>query len=375
MTRRSRRVLAALLGLLITMVLPATPARADSVREAEWQLGFLDLARVHQISQGDGVTVAVLDSGVNGNHPDLAGNVLQGVNVFPGHPGNGWEDADPHGTAMAGLIAGHGHGANDGVLGVAPRAKVFPVLLDAGLTKGNASELAAGIDQAVQRGAQVISMSTGVPGGSSELRAAVERAEQANVVLIAATGNLPEDQDGVAWPARYSGVVAVGAVDRNGVHAAISVTGPQIMISAPGVDVVSTSSGNGYQKGTGTSDATAIVAGVVALIRSKYPNLSATEVIHRLTATARDAGTPGRDPEYGYGIVNPYAALTADVPTRSPSAPATQPSSASPTAPHKAPGNGGRTGLIVLVALVAIGFFATIWLRRAAARYRRSLDR
>ena len=112
---------------------------------------------------------------------------------------------------------------------------------------------------------------------------------------------------------------------------------------------------------------------MVALIRSKYPNLSATEVIHRLTATARDAGTPGRDPEYGYGIVNPYAALTADVPTQSPSAPTSGPPTASPTAPARAPGKSNRNGIIVLVVLIALGAVATFWIRRAARRYRRRL--
>ena len=359
-------------GLVCALVAPAGPAHADAVRDAQWHLTYLDIAKVQRITEGDGVVVALVDSGVNGNHPDLVGNVLPGISVLPEHPGNGWEDTDVHGTAMAGLIVGHGR-QSTGVLGIAPRTRLLPVQVDSGTQLGGADVIAAGIDAAVQHGARVVSVSLGVPGGSVELRSAVERAQRADVVIVASVGNRPESLT-MDWPARYDGVVAVAAVDRNGNHPEFSISGPQVTISAPGVDIETTGQGNGTGIGTGTSDATAIVAGVIALIRSKYPNLSATEVIHRLTATARDAGTPGRDPEYGYGIVNPYAALTADVPTQSPSAPATQPSSASPTAPHKAPGNGGRTGLVVLVVLVAIGFLATIWLRRAAARYRRTLD-
>lgn len=136
-------------------------------------------------------------------------------------------------------------------------------------------------------------------------------------MVVAAAGNRPDDKK-VIYPAAYPGVLAVGGVDRNGRHAEISVTGPEVVLAAPAVDIMTTGTrangGNGYHLGRGTSDATAIVAGAVALVRAKYPHLKAPEVIHRLTATATDKGAPGRDDQYGYGIVNIVKALTADVP-------------------------------------------------------------
>lgn len=147
------------------------------------------------------------------------------------------------------------------------------------------------------------------------LRQVVEEAIARDVVVVAAAGNSPHDK-GVQWPAAIPGVVAVAGVDRNGNRSKISVAGPEVVLAAPSDDISSTNTGGGYRVGTGTSDATAIVAGAVALVRSKFPNLKAKEVIRRLTATAIDKGAPGRDPEYGYGIVNLVGALTADLPTQ-----------------------------------------------------------
>jgi type VII secretion-associated serine protease mycosin len=358
---------------LLAFVMPTAPARADEVRTAEWQLRYLDITRVHGISQGENITVGLIDAGVNGNHPDLVGNVLPGFSLLPNYPGNGWEDIGTHGTAMAGLIAGHGHDG-DGVLGLAPKSKILPLQVGSGDKASDADAIAAAIDTAVEHGARVISLSLGV-GSSSLLRSAVERAEQADTVLVAAAGNRPEDNT-VNWPARYDGVVAVGAVDQNGNLASFSVTGPQVLVSAPGVDVETTNTHNGYARVSGTSPATAITAGVVALIRSKYPTMSAKDVIHRLTATATDRGAPGRDDEYGYGIVNPYAALTADVPSTSASAsPAQSPTAPSPSSTGQAPQHpSNRTaGLAVTVVLIALAVGAAIWIRRTAARYRRTI--
>src|SRR2546430_290346 len=125
-TRRATRFLAAVACGFATVMLAAPPAAADSIRDRQWHLKYLNIDAAHAVSQGDGVVVAVVDSGVNGNHPDLAGNVLNGVDVSGTGAPNGLEDRDGHGTAMAGLIAGHGHGNGDGVLGIAPHAKIFP---------------------------------------------------------------------------------------------------------------------------------------------------------------------------------------------------------------------------------------------------------
>jgi subtilisin family serine protease len=266
---------------------------------------------------------------------------------------------------MAGLIAAHGHnGGRDGVVGMAPKAKIFPVKADSDRERGDAAVIAAAIDAAVQHGVRVISMSFGHTE-SSLLREAVTRALRADVVLVAGVGNRPVD-DAISWPARYEGVAAVAAVDRNGNHADISVTGRQVLVAAPGVDIESAANGNQYRTGTGTSDATAITAGVVALIRSKYPTLSATEVIHRLTATATDKGPKGRDDEYGYGIINPYAALTADIP---PLAASTAPTGALPTIPETQPPTKKTSPVpIVIAAIAATAVLVAILLTLARRR-------
>ncbi|GGO03156.1 hypothetical protein GCM10011576_03240 [Micromonospora parathelypteridis] len=163
-------------------------------------------------------------------------------------------------------------------------------------------------------------------------------------------------------------MIAVGGVGRDGLHAAVSVTGPKVDVVAPAVDIYSTSYDGKYSKGTGTSSATAIVAGAAALIRSKYPYLPAREVAHRLTATAVDKGAPGRDDEYGYGVIDLVAALTADVPPlgfESVSAPA----GAGPTTTAGAlPGDegGGATarGLATLGVILAAGVGWAVVARR-----------
>ncbi len=287
----------------------APPALADSYRDRQWHLKALDIAAAHRISQGNGVSVAVIDTGVQADHVDLAGNVLPGVDDT-GAFTQGWKDIRGHGTAMAALIAGHGHGSGDGALGIAPKAKILPIQV----ARGKLSEtglLGPAVNEAVRRGAKVISMSLGVHNDSA-LERAVQEALKAGVIVVGAMGNRPDDLY-VNYPAAYPGVVAVGATGRNGKVAPVSVTGKEMVLSAPGVDIVTADRNSGYRIGTGTSNSTAIVAGAAALVWSKYPELNATQVIHRLTATAKDEGAPGRDPQYGFGRLDLVAALTAEV--------------------------------------------------------------
>lgn len=336
----------------------STPAKADSVRNQEWHLSFLEVAKAHQLAQGDGITVAVIDSGISNTHPDLTGNVLQGLDVVPGGSGNGWGDNDGHGTGMAGLIAAHGHGSGsgDGILGMAPKAKILPIriAIEANGT-GDSIAMANAVDAAVQRGAKIISISQRTT--AEKAFDAVQRAIKANIIVVASVGNRPREEfigDPAAWP----GVVSVGAVDKSGKVADVSVRGKALMLTAPGVDVASTSKGTTYRAGTGTSDATAIVSGVAALVWSKYPSLSATQVISHMTATASDKGATGRDEEYGFGIVNPVKALST-----TPAPPSAGPSEEAPriiprTSPQEEPKSnvgmyvaiGG--GILVLVAII-----------------------
>ncbi|MFY1619325.1 type VII secretion-associated serine protease mycosin [Micromonospora sp. WMMD736] len=330
------------------------PNEAELVRVDQWHLNYLRIPDAQRITQGAGIVVAVPDTGVQ-PHPDLDKNLLDGIDLISGD-GDGKNDQNSHGTGMAGLIAAHGRGGDLGALGVAPGAKILPIRDTSSDGQGEPDALAAGIDYAVRNGADVICISS-VGGAGIQLQRSIEAAIAADVVLVAAAGNKPGDAV-VGYPASEDAVIAVGGVGRDGNHADISVTGPEIDVVAPAVDIYSTSINGKYRKGTGTSDATAIVAGAAALIRSKYPYLPAQEVAHRLTATAVDKGPPGRDDEYGYGVIDLVAALTADVPPvgfESVSAPA---GGGPPTAAGARPGDGdGATlrGLATLGVIVAVG--------------------
>ncbi|MGW1057176.1 S8 family serine peptidase [Micromonospora rubida] len=354
------------ISCLTTFTLTTTPTHAslpdsgeDLVRRDQWHLRYLEANKAHLLSQGAGTVVALPDTGVE-PHPDLAGNLLPGFDAVDGSE-NGQQDHSGHGTGMAGLIAAHGRGNDIGALGIAPKAKILPILVSP-IGGAEADTMADGIEYAIQHHVDVISVCSGGPS-SVRLQKAVRTAVQANIVVVAAAGNSPGDT-GVIYPALEGGVIAVGGTDQNGQRAAVSVTGREIDVVAPAVDIYSTSIDGKYRKGTGTSDAAAIVAGAAALIRSKYPDLPAAEVAHRLTATAVDKGPPGRDDEYGYGVIDLVAALTADVPPlgfESATADAPPGSGPATTAVAEPAGNdggdGGATarGLATLGVIVAAG--------------------
>jgi len=329
----------------------AAPAAADSVRNRQWHLSTLKVAEAHKISKGAGVTVGLIDTGVDAKHRDLAGAILKGKDLVDSK-GDGRKDLNGHGTAMAGLIAGRGHGDASGILGVAPGAKILPLSITLGFF-GSSAETSEAINVAADNGARVINMSISV-GDDPPLREAIRAAQARDIVVVAGAGN--KGALGDAFPGKYPEVLTVGAVDRRGRIAEVSLTGPQVDLTAPGVEIYSTGIyGSGYRYGTGSSDATAIVSGAAALVRAKYPELSAAEVVHRLTATATDAGEPGRDDTYGYGRLNLLRALTADVPPATPAASA-EPSDGSP-APAAGDSDAGprRTSPVVVAGIAAFG--------------------
>ncbi|GAA1517854.1 type VII secretion-associated serine protease mycosin [Dactylosporangium maewongense] len=338
-------------------VLAPVPAAADSIRDRQWHLAALRISQAHEVSQGDGVLVAVTDTGVDDRHAELAGAVIAGKEFGEQPTGNGKADTDGHGTAMAGLIAGRGLPNGGGVLGIAPRAIILPVQTLHSEFGGSPVDLADGITWAVSQGAKVICVAA-VTGEYPEVRVAIERAVKADVVVVAGVGNTPKSKQ-VGFPAKLPGVVAVAGTDRDGNHAAISATGPEVVLAAPAVEIVSIGAFGKYVVGEGTSDSTAIVAGVVALVRAKFPELSAAEVVRRLTATAVDRGKPGRDEEFGFGIVDPVAALTAEVP-----AGGAQVTGVPEAGRERGPtGGGGGVGWVV-VAVVAVGGVVGWWVRR-----------
>lgn len=375
MTVRTLRAAVALATVAATLALPATAAHADEISDAQWHLRAMNVAAAHKISKGAGVTVAVIDSGVE-PHPDLRKNLLSGTDVVPGGSGDGREDAASHGTAMAGLIAAHGKGGGNGALGIAPKAKILPIRDETPKKVGSSVEIARAIRYAISRHADIINISSAATS-HPDLANALKEAAAADIVVVAAAGNRPDDVV-VPHPAFYDGVVAVGATDRRGNHADVSVTDDKVEIAAPGVDIASTHLGGIYQRATGTSSSTALVAGAAALVRSKYPDLSAKEVVHRLTATATDKGPAGRDPEYGFGVVNLVKALTANVPPATPTAsPPADPGGtrAAPSADAVALPADGGSGPGALLALLGIGLFLVVVAAVAAVLVTRSRRR
>jgi type VII secretion-associated serine protease mycosin len=348
------RLAGVVIATLALLGVSCPPAHADRFRDAQWYLKALRVTEAQNITKGAGMTVAVVDSGVMAGHPDLKGAVLPGRDVLT-EGGDARTDPRGHGTEMAGIIAARGHGGSQGLLGLAPDAKVLPVSpAEDPLVASQAIEWAA------DHGARVISMSFAI-GGSDRLAAAVKKAAADDIVLIAGAGNDGNGSSADRFPGAYPEVLAVGALDRKGAIADFSTQGPQVGITAPGVDIPVTNGHytSGYGIIKGTSPATAIVAGAAALIRAKYPALSARQVVERLTSTAVDKGAKGRDDAYGYGELNLMAALTAEV-DASPSSPGPQTTDAPVAQPESDDSGSGIPPLLfvgiggVLLAGVAV---------------------
>ncbi|MGH3730785.1 MAG: type VII secretion-associated serine protease mycosin [Micromonosporaceae bacterium] len=338
------------------------PAAADGIRDRQWHLDFLDIAEAHKITRGEGVTVAVLDSGVDYGHPDLKGALLKGK-TYAGGRGDGWEDSNGHGTAMASLIAGRGHGPGnrDGVLGIAPSANILPVRTGSGdLDTSRGFE--QGIEWAADHDADIISVSLAMVD-ITDIQESVTYALDKGAVVVAGVGNTSQGHEEVMAPAVYPGVVAVSGTDQDGNFAEESVSGSQVVMSAPGTDIMAGGSDDRgrYAAGTGTSNSTALVAGAAALVKAKYPDLDAANVINRLIRTADDRGPEGRDSQYGFGIVDPVAALTDDVPAVKAN-PLIKPSGSASKPPAEAKNHDGAGIGPAGYGLIAIGTLGAVTL-------------
>ncbi|MFI0424786.1 S8 family serine peptidase [Spongiactinospora sp. 9N601] len=293
----------------------------------EWVLQTLNVEAAWRVTRGAGATVAVIDSGVDGNIPELRGRVIDGPDVSgPATPG---ERPEPgmHGTAMASLIAGSGD--TGGIVGVAPQARVLSLPLlpdqpvedgvaapDASREFGDDSPLARAIRYAANHGADVISMSIGAYGAHPAERQAISYALGKGVVLVAAVGNdgaldISRRDDTSFWsfPAGYTGVVGVGAVNAELLPAPFSSDNLSVLVSAPGVDVPVAVPGGGHQSAEGTSAAAALVAGVAALVKAEHPDLPPAMVARALSGGVRAAPTTGYDDKVGFGVVDAAAAL------------------------------------------------------------------
>ncbi|MFG2892883.1 S8 family serine peptidase [Streptomyces sp. NPDC048248] len=324
----------------------APTALADEIRDAQWPLKAFDAESVWKESTGKGVTVAVIDEPVYGNHPDLKGNVLPGKSFIDGGRGD-QESKNDHGTAMASIIAGHGHGAggSDGVMGLAPDAKILPVgRPDFGQGDGS-TDLGDWIRYAVDQGASIINLSIEPTSLFENEKEALAYAIKKDVLVVAGSGNDGKTELGPL--ASFPGVVAVGAVDKAGEIWSKSNSGSQLMVTAPGVYITSASSERSdypYRRADGTSDSTAYVSAAAALLRSKFPDLTAGQIANRLVKTAalpkgmESIELP--DPQYGYGFIRPYSALTQEIPAGSKNGPLKTPKT-DPAGGAAAPGASG----------------------------------
>ncbi|MCX5412223.1 type VII secretion-associated serine protease mycosin [Streptomyces sp. NBC_00059] len=320
-TGSSRRsVVPVVLGLLLA-VGASTPAFADSARSEQWHLDAMKAEEMWKTSTGEGVTVAVIDSGVDATNPDLTGRVLEGLNLEKDLPGDELEDYSGHGTGMAGLISGTGRAlGGNGAFGLAPGAKILPIRMP---KAGGAANQAAGdkrfnenlpkaIKYAVDHDAKVINVSLGVTTGSQNLNEAVAYALTRGALIFASAGNSGDGSNLVEYPAGTPGVVGVGAVGQDLQRTDESQYGPQVDLSAPGEEMIHACGGEtGFCESHGTSDATALASASAALIWSKHPDWTNNQVLRVLLNTAGGPTTgEERADDIGYGIVRPRIALT-----------------------------------------------------------------
>jgi membrane-anchored mycosin MYCP len=333
---RSRRVLTALgvFGAVCLVLASAAPAWAvppaasrpgqpgQSVQSLEWWFSSWDIqTKVWPLSRGAGVTVGVVDSGVQANLPDLRAAVIPGGDTTGGRTNGMTDESGPlgHGTAVAAVIAGQG--VDGGVLGIAPAAKILPVVVGAGyseLSDMTLQTVAAGIRYAAAHGAGVINLSLGLPAPSAGscdpvLQDAVAYALEHNVVVVASAGNTNVSGQIPVEPASCAGVLAVGAVGPNLKLWQYSDQQPYVAVSAPGSDIVSLGSTGGNVIGNGTTSASAFVSGAAALIRSRHPSMPWYQVVQRIINTALPAGGSVPNDSYGYGILRIPGALNTAV--------------------------------------------------------------
>jgi type VII secretion-associated serine protease mycosin len=279
----------------------------DADRWAQWALNRLDAEDLWARQPGAGVTVAVVDTGVDAAHPDLAGVVLPGTDLIsPG--GDGSDDGNGHGTHVAGIIAAV---ANNGlgVAGLAQGVRILPVRVLDDSGAGWASTIAKGIIWATDHGAAVVNLSLGDHVADDVTATAVQYAEDHGVVVVAAAGNDRADGDPVTYPAAYPGVIGVAATNDQDAVASFSETGGFVDVAAPGVDIASTFPPSTYVYLSGTSMAAPFVSATAALLKAANPQLTSEQAVSALESTANDLPPSGRDDASGYGLVDPAAAL------------------------------------------------------------------
>jgi len=293
---------------------------AEPIKDVPWQQKWLSPDRVWPFATGVGQTVAVIDTGVDGTHDQMQGQVLPGFDIVERHPDNRNVDCVGHGTAVASLIAAKASNAV-GFHGLAPDAKILPIRVSNvdpgsdqhGPKQPGPAAVAEAINLAVDNHATVIDVSPSLQFPDPALEAAVRKALDAGVVVVAAAGDVHDANKAVddnTYPAALDGVIGVGAVDAGFGRSGNSNIGPYVKVTAPGDGTVAATRIAGHQGWTGTSIAAATVAATAALVRQAWPRLKPNEVALRITATADPAPGGQLGMAYGHGIVDPYRAVT-----------------------------------------------------------------
>lgn len=297
---------------LIAVALTAVLLTSTASAEEHWWLD--DLGFSLTTFDGSGVRVAVIDTGIDDEHPDLAGMVIAGADFSGIGTPSGTEPVGPgafHGTMVSSLIAGQGR-ITSGVMGIAPGVELLAISVGLGVKGADTdSQVAQAIVWAVDNGASVINLS--LSRNSERWPASWDEAFlyafQNDVVIVAASGNR-EAQGYATAPATIPGVLSVTAVDRTGnVNSSAGASGIGVSVAAPGIDMLGSFPGGEIKTWEGSSAAAPIVTGLVALMRQSDPVASANDIIQRVISTAIDLGDPGFDGTYGHGLIDPVAAL------------------------------------------------------------------
>lgn len=274
----------------------------------DWGVNVVQAPMLWGTARGEGIKVAILDTGIDKDHPDLAGNIRGGVN-FTTADREDYEDRQGHGTHCAGII---GAVDNDlGVIGVSPGVELYAVKVLGDNGSGSLQAIERGIDWCISQKIDIISMSLGCgqdPGkGFHEV---IQKARAAGIIIVAASGN---ESTQCGFPAAYPEVIAVGAVDPAFNKASFSNFGDEVDVAAPGVKIFSTYKDGGYAKLSGTSMATPIVTGAVAIVqqvaRSMGVKAGPDKIIEMIQLKSVDLGTDGKDQNFGNGLINLYKLL------------------------------------------------------------------
>jgi len=282
-----------------------SPVTNDPGRPSQWALTQFSFESNWPTTNGTGVCVAVVDSGIALNHVDLAGKVAASADWS----GEGVASYGNHATHVAGIIAAIANNGQ-GVVGAAPGVSLLNAkALTAALGEGTTTGVAQAITWAVDNGAEVINTSVGGSSGSSALLQAIDYAQAHDVVLVASGGNEGLNGNSPSWPAAYDWPIAAASITDTGARSSFSTQGSYLDVAAPGSSILSTITSNLYGYMSGTSMAAPYVTAVAALARGAHPAESATQIRSRVIGTATDVGDPGWDSSFGWGIINPTAAL------------------------------------------------------------------